>query len=117
MVNHGAGTVEMEHGGDSHRGDARPGPGEGWFAVYVQDDGLAAGCEVDSGADGLVPPVAVEAVVAQASDDSGGGDQPGPDATGKACSPGLADGVQLWLKVTGTSAHTFSSGSSTTPTR
>ena len=105
MFDHGDGTVEVEDGGDGHRGDTGPGPDEGGLALDVQADDLWSGGEVEADPDCVIPAVAVEPeVISQ-----------GPTA-GAGCSPGLAGWVQSRLNRTGTSAHAFSPGSSTTPT-
>jgi hypothetical protein len=70
VLNHADRTVETKDGCYGKRGNGRPGPYERWFALNVQHDDFVANGEVHADADGLFPSVAVEMIIAQASDDA-----------------------------------------------
>ena len=55
VLDHGDGTVEVQDGGDGHRGDTGPGPHEGGLALDVQADDLSPGGEVDADPDCVLP--------------------------------------------------------------
>jgi len=63
MLDHRQSTIQTRHRGDRHWGHGRSGPDQRWLALYVDGYGLSTWSEVHSGADGVVPPVAMEAVV------------------------------------------------------
>jgi hypothetical protein len=76
MFNQGSRAVEAEHGGDSERSDAGPGPDEGRQALEIERDGLSTGIKVDATADHMLPLPAVESVIAESGDDATVGDEP-----------------------------------------
>jgi len=71
-------SVEVVHGGYGERGDTGPRPderpgGATWIEAYT----FGAGREVDAAAEHVLPSPPVQAIVAEAADDPGRGDEPG----------------------------------------
>jgi hypothetical protein len=69
MLDHGKRAIQTGHGGDGHGDHGGTGPDQHWFAFHIDPKGLSSWGEIHSGTDCFLPPVAVESVIGEASDD------------------------------------------------